>query len=77
MAAALERIERTTAQAERRGVQLLLENMNWEPERAEVHYLGYSIEECRHFFDRITSPALKWAFTINHDSGARGHRRLS
>ena len=66
MAAALERIERTTAQAESRGVQLLLENLNWEPERAEVHYLGYSVEECRHFFDRITSPALEWSFTINH-----------
>jgi sugar phosphate isomerase/epimerase len=66
VAAALERLERAAAQAESRGVQLLLENMNWEPERAEVHYLGYSIEECRHFFDRITSPALKWSFTINH-----------
>ena len=66
MAAALERIERTTAHAESRGVQLLLENMNWEPGRAEVHYLGYSVEECRRFFDRITSPALKWSFTINH-----------
>jgi sugar phosphate isomerase/epimerase len=66
VAAALERLERATAQAESRGVQLLLENMNWEPERAEVHYLGHSIEECRHFFDRITSPALKWSFTINH-----------
>jgi sugar phosphate isomerase/epimerase len=66
MAAALERIERTTARAQSRGVQLLLENLNWEPERAEVHYLGYSVEECRHFFDRITSPALRWSFTINH-----------
>lgn len=65
-AAALERLQRATARAEERGVQLLLENMNREPERAEVHYLGYSIEECRHFFDRITSPALKWSFTINH-----------
>lgn len=65
-AAALERLQRATAHAESRGVQLLLENMNWEPERAEVHYLGYSVEECRHFFDRITSPALKWSFTINH-----------
>jgi sugar phosphate isomerase/epimerase len=66
MAAALARLERAAAHAEGKSVQLLLENMNWEPDRAEVHYLGHSVEECRHFFDRITSPALKWSFTINH-----------
>jgi sugar phosphate isomerase/epimerase len=66
MAAALARLERAAAHAEGKSVQLLLENVNWEPDRAEVHYLGHSVEECRHFFDRITSPALKWSFTINH-----------
>lgn len=64
--AALARLQRATDRAAGQGVQLLLENMNWEPERAEVHYLGYSIEECHFFFDRIASPALKWSFTINH-----------
>jgi sugar phosphate isomerase/epimerase len=66
LAAALARLERAVACAERRGVQLLLENMNREPDLAEVHYLGNSIEECRYLFDRIGSPALKWSFTINH-----------
>ena len=66
MEAARTRLERAVAQAEANGVQLLLENMNWEPDRAEVHYLGYSVEECHYFFDRITSPALRWSFTINH-----------
>ena len=66
MAAARARLQWATAQAERKRVHLLLENMNWEPDQAEVHYLGYSIEECRHLFDRIASGALKWSFTINH-----------
>lgn len=66
MAAALERLKRATAKAESAGVTLLLENMNWEPDRAEVHYLGHTIEECHYYFDQISSPHLGWAYTINH-----------
>jgi sugar phosphate isomerase/epimerase len=64
--AALERLERATAYAEKAGVQLLLENLNKEPDDAEVHYLAYSLEECRYFFDAIQSPHLGWSYTVNH-----------
>jgi sugar phosphate isomerase/epimerase len=66
MAAGLERLKRVTEYAERAGAKLLLENLNWEPDRAEVHYLAHSLEECLYFFDRIGSPSLGWSFTVNH-----------
>jgi sugar phosphate isomerase/epimerase len=66
LGAALERLQRASAWAEARGQTLLLENMNREPERAEVRYLGHSIEECRLLFDHLASPALGWSFTVNH-----------
>ncbi len=64
--AALDRLQRASAEAERTGVQLLLENMNWEPKDAEVRYLGHDVAECRFFFDHLTSPNLGWAYTVNH-----------
>lgn len=64
--AAAERLERVTEYAERAGAKLLLENLNWEPDLAEVHYLAHSLEQCRFFFDRIDSPSLGWSFTVNH-----------
>jgi len=66
MQAALDRLRRAVDYAEIRGVRLLLENTNREPDRAEVHYLAYSIEECLYFFDRLQSPNLGWSFTVNH-----------
>jgi sugar phosphate isomerase/epimerase len=36
--AGLERLKRAVAYAETQGVLLLLENLNWEPAHAEVHY---------------------------------------
>ncbi len=66
MAASLERLKRVTEYAERAGTKLLLENLNREPDRAEVHYLAHSLEECLYFFDRIDSPNLGWSFTVNH-----------
>jgi sugar phosphate isomerase/epimerase len=65
-AASIERLTRAVERAERAGVRLLLENLNREPEHAEVRYLAFSIEECRGYFSRISSPALGWAFTVNH-----------
>jgi sugar phosphate isomerase/epimerase len=44
----------------------LLENLNREPEHAEVRYLAHNLEECREYFGRIQSPSLGWAFTVNH-----------
>ena len=65
-AAGLERLKRAVGYAEAQGVLLLLENLNWEPEHAEVHYLAHNIEECQYYFDAIDSPHLRWAFTVNH-----------
>lgn len=64
--AARERLKRAVGYSEGQGVTLLLENMNWEPDHAEVHYLGHNLEECHYFFDAIDSPYLRWAFTVNH-----------
>jgi sugar phosphate isomerase/epimerase len=65
-AASLERLRRLTAHAERAGAFLVLENLNREPEHAEVRYLGHTVDECRPYFDAIASPHLGWAFTVNH-----------
>jgi sugar phosphate isomerase/epimerase len=66
MQAGLTRLQRATAYAAEQGVQLLLENLNWEPDRAEVHYLAHTVAESRFYFDAIPSPALAWSFTVNH-----------
>jgi sugar phosphate isomerase/epimerase len=65
-AAGLDRLQRAAALAERANVRLLLENLNREPEHAEVRYLAHNLEECRYYFDKIQSPHVGWAFTINH-----------
>jgi sugar phosphate isomerase/epimerase len=66
MEASLERLKRATGYAEKVGAKLLLENLNWEPDHAEVHYLAHDLEECHYFFDAIDSPFLAWSFTVNH-----------
>ncbi len=66
MAAGLERLKRLSDHAERLGVDVLLENLNKEPADAEVHYLAHDVDETRWYFDRLTSPRLRWAFTANH-----------
>lgn len=66
MKAGLDRLKMATDYAAEQGVQLVLENMNWEPDLAEVHYLGHTVDECLYYFDAILSPALGWSFTINH-----------
>ena len=65
-AASLERLKRLTAHAEQAGATLLLENLNLEPEHAEVHYLAHTVEECRPYFEQIQSERFGWAFTVNH-----------
>lgn len=64
--AAVDRLMRISEPAEKAGVKLLLENLNREPDRAEVHYIPHSLEQCHYFFERLDSPAIGWAFTINH-----------
>jgi sugar phosphate isomerase/epimerase len=66
MTAGLERLKRICDYAEIKGARLLLENTNWEPDRAEVHYLVHNLEETLYYFDRLPSPNLGWSFTINH-----------
>ncbi len=66
METGLERLQRVVAHAERRGALVLLENLNKEPDDAEVHYLAHTVEEWRYYFDRIHSPAFKLSFTVNH-----------
>ncbi len=64
--ASLERLKRATAYAERQGVTLFLENLNFEPDDAEIHYMAHTVEECRFYFDAISSERFGWAFTVNH-----------
>jgi sugar phosphate isomerase/epimerase len=66
MKAGLERLQRVVAQAEKHGALVLLENLNKEPDAAEMHYLAHTVEEWRYYFDRIRSPAFKLSFTVNH-----------
>jgi sugar phosphate isomerase/epimerase len=65
-AASLERLKRAVGYAETRGATLLLENLNFEPTNAEVHYLAHNVDECRFYFDAISSDRFGWAFTANH-----------
>ncbi|MEM9360870.1 MAG: sugar phosphate isomerase/epimerase [Pseudomonadota bacterium] len=64
--ASVDRLKRIVAYAEENDVLLQLENLNSEPELAEVHYLPDNLDETVWYFDQIQSPKLKWAFTINH-----------
>jgi sugar phosphate isomerase/epimerase len=64
--AGLERLKRICDYAEKIGITVLLENLNHEPDDAEVHYLGCNLEETLFYFDRLKSPRLRWAFTANH-----------
>jgi sugar phosphate isomerase/epimerase len=66
IAAGRERLQRIVAYAERKGALVLLENLNKEPEAAEMHYLAHTVEEWRHYFERIQSPAFRLSFTVNH-----------
>ena len=66
MAAGLARLQRVVAHAEIKGALILLENLNKEPDDAEVHYLAHTVAEWRHYFDAIRSPAFKLSFTANH-----------
>ena len=64
--ASMARLARAVDYAQERQVLLLLENLNAEPERAEVHYLADNLADTISYFEAIRSPQFKWAFTINH-----------
>ncbi len=65
-AASVERLKRAGDHAEKAGVTLLLENLNREPDQAEVKYLCSTLEECQYYFDRLESEKIRWSFTANH-----------
>ena len=75
--ASLARLQRIVDYAERSDTRVLLENLNREPDRAEVHYLAHNVEECRLYFDAVESEHLGWAFTVIHahmvSEGIDGH----
>jgi sugar phosphate isomerase/epimerase len=66
MQAGRERLKRVVAYAERKGALILLENLNKEPDEAEVHYLAYMVEEWRYYFDAVRSASFRLSFTVNH-----------
>jgi sugar phosphate isomerase/epimerase len=66
MQAGRDRLKRVIAHAENKGALILLENLNKEPDDAEVHYLAHTVEEWRYYFDAIDSPSFKLSFTANH-----------
>jgi sugar phosphate isomerase/epimerase len=66
MQAGLDRLKRMVDYAEKQNALLLLENLNKEPPDAEVHYLAHTVEEWRHYYEQIDSPAFALSFTANH-----------
>ncbi|MBV8778309.1 MAG: TIM barrel protein [Alphaproteobacteria bacterium] len=66
MQAGRERLQRAVAYAEGKGALILLENLNKEPDNAEVHYLAHTVEEWRFYYHAIRSPSFKLSFTANH-----------
>lgn len=66
MQAGLARLQRMVAHAEKNGALLLLENLNREPDNAEVHYLAHTVEEWRYYYEKIDSPSFALSFTANH-----------
>jgi sugar phosphate isomerase/epimerase len=66
MEAGRERLRRVIAHAENKGALILVENLNKEPDDAEVHYLAHTVEEWRYYFEHIDSANFKLSFTANH-----------
>lgn len=66
MEAGLARLRRLADYAAAKGALVLLENLNKEPEQAEIHYLAHTVAEWRYYFERIGSPGFGLSFTANH-----------
>ncbi|HLY46432.1 MAG TPA: sugar phosphate isomerase/epimerase family protein [Stellaceae bacterium] len=66
MQAGRERLQRVVEHAECKRALVLLENLNNEPEQAEMHYLAHTLEEWRFYYEHIRSPAFGLSFTANH-----------
>jgi sugar phosphate isomerase/epimerase len=66
MKAGLERLKRIAEYAETKKARILLENLNKEPEDAEVHYLAHTLEEWRYYWGLLSSSAVRLSFTAKH-----------
>ena len=66
MLAGLERLKRAAEYATTIGASLLLENLNKEPEDAEVHYLAHTIEKWQYYIDGVSMESFRLSFTVNH-----------
>lgn len=67
--AAVARLQRLVEYAAQKQMPLWLENHNWEPDEAEIHYIPDNVEELRWFLDAPglkDSPWLKWTFNAGH-----------
>lgn len=65
MEAGKARLQAVVKHAEKKKALVLLENLNKEPDDAEVHYLAHTTEEWQYYWD-IKSPNFKLCFTANH-----------
>ncbi len=65
MEAGKARLQAVVKHAEKKKALVLLENLNKEPDDAEVHYLAHTVEEWQYYWD-IKSPNFKLCFTANH-----------
>ena len=65
MEAGKARLQAVVKYAEKKKALVLLENLNKEPDDAEVHYLAHTVEEWQYYWD-IKSPNFKLCFTANH-----------
>ena len=66
--ASVERLKRIAKYGADTGQKILLENLNFEPDKAEVHYMAHNVEETKEYFDEIKPEHLGWAFTANHSN---------
>ena len=66
--ASLDRIKRLVRYAESKGAQLFLENLNFEPDDAEVHYFAHTLDEVSFYLDAIPSSNLALAWAANHEN---------
>ena len=64
--ASIDRLKRIGKYGSDTGQKILLENLNFEPDKAEVHYMAHTVEEAREYFDEIPTEHMGWAFTANH-----------
>ena len=67
--AAVARLRRLLAVAEREQLPLWFENHNKEPDRAEIHYLPKNVEELRAYLAApglADSPWFRWSFNAAH-----------